>query len=63
LQKLSITHDNLIFKYLNKIPGFQPKVNICLKNSIFKKETNLMFGAGNVGKIVQSYENSYSYFN
>jgi hypothetical protein len=48
---------------LNKIPGFQPKVNIFLKNSIFKKETNPMFEAGNVGKIVQSYENSSSYFN
>jgi hypothetical protein len=47
LPKLSITHDNLIFQYLNKIPGFQPKVNIFLKNSIFKKETNSMFGAGN----------------
>jgi hypothetical protein len=33
-----------IFQYLNKIPGFQPKVNIFLKNSIFKKETNPMFG-------------------
>jgi hypothetical protein len=34
---------------LNKIPRFQLKVNIFLKNSIFKTETNPMFGAGNVG--------------
>jgi hypothetical protein len=34
-----MTHDNLIFKYLNKIPGFQTNVNIFLKNSKFKKET------------------------
>jgi Ca2+/H+ antiporter len=26
---------NLIFQYFNQIPGFQPKVNIFLKNSIF----------------------------
>jgi hypothetical protein len=39
-----ITHDNLLIQYLNKIPGFQPKVNIFLKNSIFKKEPNPMFG-------------------
>jgi hypothetical protein len=57
------THDNLIFQYLNKIPGFQPKINIFLKNSIFKKETYPMFGAGNVGKLIQSNENSFSYFN
>jgi hypothetical protein len=44
VQKISITHDNLIFQYLNKIAGFQQKVNIFLKNSIFKKETNPMFG-------------------
>jgi hypothetical protein len=34
-----------------------------LKNSIFKNDTNPMFGAGNVGKIVKSYENSASYIN
>jgi hypothetical protein len=48
---------------LNKIPGFQPKVNVFLKNSIFKKETNPMFGAGNVGKLLKAMENSFSYFN
>jgi hypothetical protein len=48
---------------LNQIPGFSTKSKYFLKNSIFKKETNPMFGAGNVGKIVQSYENSSSYFN
>jgi hypothetical protein len=47
---------------LNKIPGFQLKV-IFFENSIFKKETNPMFGDGNVEKIVQSSENSSSYFN
>jgi hypothetical protein len=32
---ISITHDNVIFQHLNKIAGFQQKINIFLKNSIF----------------------------
>jgi hypothetical protein len=63
LRKLSITHDNLIFQYLNKNTGISTKSIFFLKNSIFKKETNPMFEAGNVVKNVKSYENSSSYFN
>jgi hypothetical protein len=39
LRKLSITHDNLIFQYYNKIAGFQQKFNIFFeKFNIYKKQ-------------------------
>jgi hypothetical protein len=38
--KISITRNNLLFEYLNKITVFQPKVIFFLKNSIFKRITS-----------------------
>jgi hypothetical protein len=49
-----IIHDNIIFQYLNKIPGFTPKGNIILKNSIFIRNKSDVWSPKILGKLFKA---------